>query len=332
MSRRAARRFNVSEGNLKTTIALAVFGVGVLGAATTRTYQQQIEEFRVAGAGEKKKLGLSDVEAGKRYPTPELKLISADDVGLVLKPGASGTLGFAGQVPKGSLITADCEELEVAKTDFTDKGVKVTVRAGEHALPNRCGLRFWAPVTLHSQGLGTVRVAGRYTLQLHLSNGSRATLKFESTDGEALTGTSEWGKETRPLELRRAGDELIATVGLDEAEQAKVDEAKEKMSTDLQNSKERKTLETLVEKMNAECAKLAMDKMAACFERYGAQAKPLSDKLMTDGENAVTALAVHPVACSELGFKVIADGVVGRGAGCKKAGISELKGTITVER
>ncbi len=326
------------------TLALAGALVAAGGKATG-SFQERIEAFRKQNQVERRASGLDWAALKRKYPTPELSLVSTSPAAghaetgmLCLEPGRTAELVFDAKLVPGSFVGFSCEALTLVEQTAQGTKLRLKVRAAPDALPTQCDLVAASPVSGIQTSVPVVHVGGRYTWELQLANGMSSRWQVDATrcDDSDLRGTSTWTRQgkslgERPVALDGSGLEWRARVEPTAAEQQALSEELQAQSSEASTNAAIEKITALSQKMGEECTKLAPEKMQPCFEKYQKLLAPHQQRLQQAGEQMQQASSVRKVGCMELALAVAAGGAVsGTGSGCGAPGDTAVTGRVVV--
>lgn len=146
-------------------VCLLILG---LSRAAVYKFREQQQAFQKGCQEQLAKLGLTRDAAKAKYPTPEIKLVSA----ACLLPGASGEVVVNGKFPPGSKFVFENDNIEVVKETQTPTQYRATVKAAPAIGPQTAGLIVITPVScITAQHQAAVRVGGRHVWTMEAENG-----------------------------------------------------------------------------------------------------------------------------------------------------------------
>ena len=324
---------------------LALAATLVAAGAGPGSFQERLEAFRKQSSQARRASGLDHAALKRKYPTPELSLVSSTPAAasaetgmLCLEPGSTAELVFDAKLVPGSFVGFGCEALTLLEQKEGGGKLRLKVGVAPDALPTRCDLLAASPVSGIQVSVPVAHVGGRYTWELELANGMSSRWSVDATRCEDvdLRGTSTWvqkGKSLgeRPVALDGSGARWSARVEPTAEEQQALSTQLREQSADTGTTAALQQLNQLGEKMSAECSKLAPAKMQPCFEKYQKLLAPHQQRLQQAGDRMKEAASVRKVGCMELTLAVGAGGSVsGKGSGCGAPGDTAVKGRVLV--
>ena len=314
------------------------------GQSAKASFHQRLEDFLQRARAERQRLGLGDMRAAKKkYPTPEISLISTGgsqggggDSGaevVCLKPGQTRELTFEARMPAGSMVAFDCDALEVLEEKVSEDKARVKVRVKKDALPGSCDFVAVAAVSGVQNRVPAVNIGGRYVWDLKLTNGwtSRWEMSDEKCTGEP-TLQSTWnakGKKlgTRPVSLSGEGATWQAEIQATPEEQEQAMNQAQDVFSSPEYTQTMEKLTELTDKMSEECP--SKKDMNACFQRYQKQMEKLQAKMDALNDGMGGGSEVRQVGCAKLDLKVAKGGAVkGTGTGCGAPGETGVQGRV----
>ena len=307
------------------------------------SFQERLEAFRQRNSEQRRAAGLDYAAAKRKYPTPELSLVSstpaAGDSGkglLCLEPGSTAELVFYAKLVSGSFVGFQCDALTLLEQKESEGKLRLKVRVAQDALPTRCDLLAVSPVSGIQASVPVVHVGGRYTWELQLANGMSSRWLVDATrcEGRDLRGTSSWNQKgkslgERPVALAGSGTDWSAQVEPTAEEQQALSEQLTAQASNPGTDAAMAQITLLSQKMGDECTKLPPAKMQPCFEKYQKLIAPHQAVLQQAGDQMQQASSVRKVGCMELELAVGAGGAVsGKGSGCGAPGDTSVKGRV----
>jgi hypothetical protein len=335
--------------NRSRFLAAALALAGLLGAAEVRSasneHQNRLEAFRQKAQKERQALGLDKKALFAKYPTPEVKLVTAGGSSApggelpAVPVGGELTLTATGRFVPGSLPSMDCQGAVVVSEKVTESRVEAKVKVSSAALPEQCDLRIISPVSLASAKRPAFRVVGNYQWELTLANGMKARMRTAAQPGTVLiTGTSEWfdkgGKSlgTREVKLDRTYDGYLVNVQRTEEEKAASNKALGESGKATRNKDNQAAAAEIQQKMKSECLALPPDKMGPCIQKYTAEMQALATKVQTQAQAGQQKAASSSVGCESLTLAVNEGKVTGKGTACGAPGEVNVTGSFTVTK
>lgn len=333
------------------TLGLAGVLAAAGGQASGATFQERLSQFYARNDAERRKLGLDDQAAKRKYPTPEVSLVSttptatgtdgeAGEGVVCLQPGKTLELVLAGQVQPGSLVDLTCDALTLVEQKQEGGKLRLKARAKPDALPTTCSLMVVAPVSGIQTSLPVARVGGRYAWEVKLANGLSGRWVLDSSRcGETSNiqrTPSDWARAgkalgTRELQLSGDGPAWRGSVDPNAQEQQETSAGLEAAMSGKDHEEAMAKLQELSEKMGEECGKLAPANMGPCFEKYQKRIEPYAQRLKATGDAMQTMTTVRKVGCAQLDLTVGAGGVVqGKAEGCGAPGETTVTGKVAV--
>ena len=161
------------------TVSILILLALAAARAATQRYQQREEEFRKQGQAEREKSGLSATALKEKYPTPELRLVSAASV----LPGATGEVAVTGTFAAGAKFFVENDNFEVVKESATGSQYRATVRAASGIGPETAALVVMNPVTAQTARVANaVRAGGRFEWTMTAANGWTVIARSHATN------------------------------------------------------------------------------------------------------------------------------------------------------
>jgi hypothetical protein len=324
---------------------LALAAALLAAGAAPGSFQERLEAFRQRNAEARRASGLDYAAAKRKYPTPELSLVSSTPAAgnretgmLCLEPGRTAELVFDAKLLPGSFVGFQCDALTLLEQKEGGGKLRLKVRVAPDALPTQCDLLAVSPVSGIQTSVPVAHVGGRYTWELQLANGMSSRWQVDATrcEGAYLRGTSTWSQKgkslgERTVGLAGSGTKWSARVEPTAEEQEVLGAQLQAQSDDASTNAAMEQLTLLSQKMGDECTKLAPAKMQPCFEKYQKLLAPHQQRLQQAGDRMKEAASVRQVGCMELQLAVGTGGSVsGTGSGCGAPGDTEVKGRVVV--
>ncbi|MBF5043121.1 hypothetical protein FGE12_12050 [Aggregicoccus sp. 17bor-14] len=325
------------------TLALAAVLAAAGGQGAGATFQERYAAFQKRLDAERAKTGLGYDALRRKYPTPELSLVSAvpasEGSRVCLAPGKTAKLVLDAKVVPGSFIDFNCDALTVVDQKLEGGKLRLEVRARPDAMPGRCDLLVASAGSGIQASLPLVQVVGRYTWELQLANGTSSRWVVDATrceDAADLRGVSRWSRQgkaqgERPVALSGSGGAWRAQVEPTPEEQQALSEELTAQSSSERTNAAMEKINALSQKMGEECVKLKPEQMQPCFEKYQKLLEPHQKVLQAAGDQMKEASTVRKVGCHELQLTVgEAGAVTGTGEGCGAPGETAVKGKVAV--
>jgi hypothetical protein len=148
----------------------AVLVLAALGLARAARFQFQEKEeaLLAASRAQLQKLGITRDEAKKKYPTPEIHMVSSD----CLLPGTTGDVVVKGKFAPGTKFVFENDNINVTKEGLTSTEYRATVQVAAGTGPQPVPV--WAMsnvsgiVARQSNGF---RIGGRFEWSIEAANG-----------------------------------------------------------------------------------------------------------------------------------------------------------------
>ena len=327
------------------TLALAAVLAAAGGQGAGATFQERYAAFQKRLDAERRASGLDSAALKRKYPTPELSLVSSAPAGVAqsgrvcLAPGKTATLVLDAKVAPGSFVDFTCDALTLVGQKLEGGKLRLEARAKPDAMPGRCDLLVASAGSGIQASLPLVQVVGRYTWELQLANGTSSRWVVDATrceDAADLRGTSSWSRQgkaqgERPVALSGSGASWRAQVEPTLEEQQALSEELTAQSSSERTNAAMEKLTTLSQKMSEECVKLKPEQMQPCFEKYQKLLEPHQKVLQAAGDQMKEASTVRKVGCHALQLTVgEAGAVTGTGEGCGAPGETTVKGKVAV--
>lgn len=156
----------------------ALAGFALIQAATTGYYQKEAA-IRKEAAEQLQKLGLTREAAKAKYPTPEIRMVSAG----CLLPGGTGDVVVNGKFTPGTRFVLESDALEVAKESLTPAEYRASVKVAPGIPPHAAPVVAISPVS----GISTYSNPG-------VAIGGKAEWDMEAANGWKVVARSPAGK------------------------------------------------------------------------------------------------------------------------------------------
>jgi len=333
--------------NSSRFLAAALALAGLLGAAEVRSasndHQSRLKAFQDKAQKERQAQKLDKKSLFAKYPTPELKLVTAGggkgapSGELPSVPvGGETTITATGRFVPGSMPSMECQGAEVISEKVTESSAEVKVKVTSQAQAGQCDLRIISPVSLASARRPAFRVIGNYQWELTVANGMKARMKtVAKPDTVVIEGTSEWfdkgGKSlgTRLVRLDRTTEGYHVDVQRTTEETLAAKQASADSGNAFKRQDNQKAAADIQAKMQSECMKLPPDKMSPCIQKYTAEMTALSQRVQNQAQAGEKKAMAVAVGCQALELAVNEGRVTGRGTNCGAPGESDVTGTVT---
>lgn len=147
--------------------------------AATRRYQEQEEAFRKECQAERAKLGLSANDLRAKYPTPEVRLVSA----ACLQPGGTADVVVTGRFSAGAKFFVENDSFQVVRESVTGNQYRATVKAAAGIGPEDATLLVMNPVTAQTaRAANAVRVGARFEWNMEAANGWKVIARTKAAN------------------------------------------------------------------------------------------------------------------------------------------------------
>jgi hypothetical protein len=321
--------------------------VGLLGAAevhsASNAQQDRLQALRQQAEKERQSMNLDKSALLAKYPTPELKLVSAAGASVTngggdlpsVPVGSELTVSATGKFLPGSVSSMDCEGVVVTSDKVTDSRVEAKVKVTTNALAEECSLRVVSPVSLASARKPVFRVVGKYQWDLTLSNGMKARMRTEVQPSTVvITGLSEWTDKSgralggRQVKLERSTEGYRVLTQRTKEESAASDAAMQDSGKAFKKEDNQKAAAEIQAKMQSECLKMSPDKMSGCIQKYTAQMQALSQRVQAESQGGQQKAIASAVGCEWMNLAVSDGKVTGRGTNCGAPGEVNITGTF----
>jgi hypothetical protein len=165
----------------KRVVAISVLILLAFAAAraATQRYQEREDAYRQECQAERERLGLSATDLRAKYPTPEIRLVSAACV----LPAATAEVIVAGRFAAGAEFFVESDSFEVVKESATANQYRATVKAMAGIGPETVSLAVINPVTAQmARALNAVKMGGRYEWTMAAANGWKVVARSQTAN------------------------------------------------------------------------------------------------------------------------------------------------------
>ncbi len=163
----------------KRVVAVAVLVLLAIAVAraATRKYLEREDAFRKECEAQRQKLGLSAGDLRAKYPTPEIRLVSA----ACIAPGATADVVVSGRIATDAKFFVENDSFEVVKESITANQYRATLKAAPVIGPEYADLAMIQPVTgRKAVAVDAVKVGARYEWTMNAANGWKVVARSQA--------------------------------------------------------------------------------------------------------------------------------------------------------
>ena len=171
-----------------------------LGRAALFRFQEKERAIRAVCQEQLKKLGITREVAKAKYPTPEIKMVSAG----CLLPGSTADVVVSGKFVPDTKFVFENDNVEVVKENLTATEYRATLKAAPGIGPQTADLQAISPVTaITTRSDRAATVGGKYEWTLDSGNGWKIVAR---SPADKACPTKPSAQDTYEMAFYRKGE------------------------------------------------------------------------------------------------------------------------------